>query len=136
LVKPKLIDQVAKQPTKLATPQPYSERTKQTHSHTSQQGGGKEMERQSTPYPNIDLADIDDDDEQSTSYHLLQMSKTSCHNNPISHPHSSCVPSKLTLTRNMEKPEEGDFEFTPQENRTSTPYPDEHYYASDETTEY
>ena len=136
LVKPKLIDKVAKQPTKLATPQPYSERTKQTHSHTSQQGGGKEMERQSTPYPNIDLADIDDDDEQSTSYHLLQMSKTSCHNNSIPHPHSSCVPSKLTLTRNMEEPEEGDFEFIPQENRTSTPYPEEHYYTSDETTEY
>ena len=97
--------------------------------------GAREIERQSTPYPNIDLADIDDDDEELSSHYLLQMRKISCQNNPTSLPHSSSKVNELTHTESMEEPQEEDFEFAPQSNRTSTPYPDEQFYASEDSSE-
>mgnify|MGYP006896474611 FL=1 len=135
LVQPILIDSANKQPA-AATAHVYAEDNCQTPSHTHKLEGGKEMERQSTPYPNIDLADIDDDDEELSSHHLLQMGKISCHNNPTSLLRSSRSANELSHSQSMEKPQEGDFNFAPQSNRTSTPYPDEHFYASDDTSEY
>ena len=133
LVESKLIDRAAQQPATRATPQVYVEKHHQIHSHTHKQEGGTEMERQSTPYPNINLTDTDD--EQSYSHHLLQMETTSCQNNPTSLPYSSSTANELSQSQSMEKFQEGDFEFAPQSNRTSTPYPDEQFYASDETSE-
>ena len=136
LVKPKLIDRAAKPSTARATPNVHLESHHQLHSHTYRHEGARERERQSTPYPDIDLADIDDDDEKLSSHHLLQMGKISCQNNLTSPPHSSSKANELTHTQSMEELQGENFEFAPQSNRTSTPYPDEQFYASDDSSEY